>query len=62
MDANVRKQIEALVITRDEDYREICDKVNQTSKQLNARMDGLIQRFEELNGKILTLVSKANGR
>ena len=60
MDVQVRKQFESLVITRAEDYRDMSEKVNRMNKQLNMRMDVLIQRFEELNAKILTLMNKAN--
>ena len=52
------KKIELLVLTRQEDYQELSNKINQVNKQLNMRMDTLIERFDELNQKMLVLTNK----
>ena len=52
------KKIELLVLTRQEDYQELSNKINQVNKQLNMRMDTLIERFDELNQKMLILTNK----
>ncbi len=51
MDGSVGR-LELLMRTRDEDYQELCKKIHQVNKQLTARMDGLMERLEELNQKL----------
>ena len=52
------KKIELLVLTRQEDYQELSNKINQVNKQLNTRMDTLLERFSDLNQKMLVLTNK----
>ena len=52
MDVSVGEKFDLLVRTRDEDFKELSMKINQVNKQLNVRMDALIERFEELSEKI----------
>ena len=54
------KKLELLVLTRQEDYQELSNKINQVNKQLSMRMDTLIERFDELNQKMLVLTNKVN--
>jgi len=49
-----------LILTRQEDYQELSNKINQVNKQLNVRMDVLIERFAELTQKMLVLANKVN--
>jgi hypothetical protein len=60
MDDMGRKELELLILTREEDYRELSNKIKQVNSQLNMRMDALIERFEELNKKMVVLTSKVN--
>ena len=59
MDDGMGKKLELLILTRQEDYQELSNKINQVNKQLNARMDTLIERFAELNKKML-VITKGN--
>lgn len=52
------KKLELLVLTRQEDYKELSNKINQVNKQLSMRMDTLLERFDELNQKMLVLTNK----
>ena len=54
------KKIELLILTRQEDYQELSNKINQVNKHLSMRMDSLIERFAELNQKMLDLTNKVN--
>ena len=54
------KKLELLRLTCQEDYQELSNKINQVNKQLSARMDSLIERFAELNQKMLVLTNKVN--
>ena len=58
MDDAMDKKIELLVLTRQEDYQELSNKINQVNKQLNTRMDTLLERFSDLNQKMLVLTNK----
>jgi hypothetical protein len=58
MDDAMDKKIELLVLTRQEDYQELSNKINQVNKQLNMRMDTLLERFDDLNQKMLVLTNK----
>ena len=58
MDDDIDKKIELLVLTRQEDYQELSNKINQVNKQLNTRMDTLLERFDDLNQKMLVLTNK----
>ena len=60
MDDTGRKELELLILTREEDYRELQNKINQVNNQLNMRMDVLIESFEELNKKMVVLANKVN--
>jgi hypothetical protein len=60
MDADMGKKLELLILTRQEDYQELSNKINQVNKHLNARMDALIERFAELNQKLLVITNKVN--
>jgi len=60
MDDTGRKELELLILTREEDYRDLSNKIKQVNSQLNMRMDALIERFEELNKKMVVLTSKVN--
>ena len=60
MDGDVGKKFELLILTRQEDYQELSNKINQVNKHLNARMDALIERFAELNQKMLVITNKVN--
>ena len=60
MDDDMRKKLELLILTRQEDYQELFNKINQVNKQLSVRMDALIERFDELNQKMLALTNKVN--
>lgn len=62
MDDGMGKKFEQLILTRQEDYQELSNKINQVNKQLNARMDSLIERFVELNQKMLVLTHKVNNK
>ena len=58
MDDAMDKKIELLIRTRQEDYQELSNKINQVNKQLNMRMDTLLERFDDLNQKMLVLTNK----
>ena len=58
MDNDTNRKLELLLLTRQQDYQELSTKMNNINKQLGARMDALIERFEELNQKILVLTNK----
>ena len=58
MDGDMQKKFELLILTRQEDYQELSNKINQVNKHLNARMDALIERFAELNQKVLVITKK----
>ena len=60
MDDTVRKELELLILTREEDYRELQNEIKQVNNQLNMRMDVLIESFEELNKKMVVLANKVN--
>jgi len=60
MDDGMGKKLELLILTRQEDYQELSNKINQVNKQLSVRMDALIERFAELNQKMLVLTNKVN--
>ena len=61
MDDTVRKELELLILTREEDYRELSNKkIKQVNNQLNMRMDVVIESFEELNKKMVVLTNKVN--
>jgi hypothetical protein len=60
MDDTGRKELELLILTREEDYRDLSNKIKQMNTQLNMRMDALIERFEELNKKMVVLTNKVN--
>jgi hypothetical protein len=60
MDDTGRKELELLILTREEDYRDLSNKIKQVNTQLNMRMDVLIECFEELNKKMVVLTSKVN--
>jgi hypothetical protein len=60
MDDDLKKKLELLILTRQEDYQELSNKINQVNKQLNVRMDSLIEGFAELNQKMLVLTNKVN--
>jgi len=62
MDDGMGKKFEQLILTRQEDYQDLSNKINQVNKQLNARMDSLIERFAELNQKMLVLTQKVNNK
>ena len=56
------KKLELLILTRQEDYQELSNKINQVNKQLSVRMDSLIERFAELNQKMVVLTNKVNNK
>ena len=60
MDVSVGEKFDLLVRTRDEDFKELSMKINQVNKQLNVRMDALIERFEELSERINRLKTGSN--
>jgi len=60
MDDTGRKELELLILTREEDYRDLSNKIKQVNSQLNTRMDALIERFEDLSKKMVVLTSKVN--
>jgi len=60
MDDTGRKELELLILTREEDYRDLSNKIKQVNGQLNMRMDALIERFEDLSKKMVVLTSKVN--
>jgi hypothetical protein len=60
MNDDMGRKLELLILTRQEDYQELSNKINQVNKQLNVRMDALIERFAELTQKMLVLANKVN--
>jgi hypothetical protein len=60
MNDDMGRKLELLILTRQEDYQELSNKINQVNKQLNVRMDALIERFAELAQKLLVLANKVN--
>ena len=60
MDDTGRNELELLILTRQEDYRDLSNKIKQVNTQLNTRMDALIERFEDLSKKMVVLTSKVN--
>ena len=60
MDCDMEKKLELLILTRQEDFQELSNKINQVNKQLSMRMDALSERFVELNQKMLVLTNKIN--
>jgi len=60
MDCDTEKKLELLILTRQEDFQELSNKINQVNKQLSVRMDALCERFAELNQKMLVLTNKIN--
>ena len=60
MDDTGRKELELLILTREEDYRDLSNKIRQVNTQLNMRMDALLERFEDLSKKMVVLTGKVN--
>jgi hypothetical protein len=60
MDDTGRKELELLILTREEDYRDLSNKIKQVNTQLNMRMDALLERFEDLSKKMVVLTGKVN--
>jgi hypothetical protein len=60
MNDDMGRKLELLILTRQEDYQELSNKINQVNKQLNVRMDALIERFAELTQKMLVVANKVN--
>lgn len=60
MDDTGRKELELLILTREEDYRDLSNKIKQVNTQLNMRMDALLERFEDLSKNMVVLTSKVN--
>ena len=60
MDNDTNRKLELLLLTRQQDYQELSMKINNINKQLGARMDALIQRFDELHEKMVVLTNKVN--
>ena len=60
MDNDTNRKLELLLLTRQQDYQELSAKMNNINKQLGARMDALIQRFDELHEKMVVLTNKVN--
>jgi hypothetical protein len=60
MDDTGRKELELLILTREEDYRDLSNKIKQVNVQLNMRMDALLERFEDLSKKMVVLTGKVN--
>ena len=60
MDNDTNRKLELLLLTRQQDYQELSAKMNNINKQLGARMDALIQRFDELHQKMVVLTNKVN--
>ena len=60
MDNDTNRKLELLLLTRQHDYQELSMKINNVNKQLGARMDALIQRFDELHEKMVVLTNKVN--
>ena len=58
MDNDTNRKLELLLLTHQQDYQELSAKMNNINKQLGARMDALIERFEELNQKMLVLTKQ----
>jgi hypothetical protein len=58
MDNDTNRKLELLLLTRQQDYQDLSAKMNNINKQLGARMDALIARFEELNQKMLVLTKQ----
>ena len=58
MDNDTNRKLELLLLTRQQDYQELSAKMNNINKQLGARMDALIERFDELNQKMLVLTKQ----
>ena len=58
MDNDTNRKLELLLLTRQQDYQELSLKINNVNKQLGARMDALIERFEELNQRMLVLTKQ----
>ena len=58
MDNDTNRKLELLLLTRQQDYQELSAKMNNINKQLGARMDALIERFEELNQRMLVLTKQ----
>ena len=56
----MEKKLELLILTRQEDFQELSNKINQVNKQLSVRMDALSERFVELTQKMLVLTNKIN--
>ena len=60
MDNDTNRKLELLLLTHQQDYQDLSAKINTINRQLGARMDALIMRFEELNEKMLVLTNKVN--
>ena len=60
MDNDTNRKLELLLLTRQQDYQELSTKINNVNRQLGARMDALIERFDELHQKMVVLTIKVN--
>ena len=60
MDNDTNRKLELLLLTRQQDYQELSTKINNVNRQLGARMDALIERFDELHQKMVVLTNKVN--
>ena len=50
--SHCNNKIELLILTREEDYKELATKIAEIQKQLSGRVDGLARRLADLEEKM----------
>jgi phage shock protein A len=63
MSADVRGQLgqlELMMLTRHQDYQELSGKINLVNRQLNAKLDSVVERLADLHQKITSITNKLN--
>lgn len=62
MSADVRQlgQLELMMLTRHQDYQELSGKINLVNRQLNAKLDAVVERLADLHQKIASITNKLN--
>ena len=54
----MNRKLEAMLVTRQEDYQELCAKINTVNKQLCDRIDAVSKRCEQLQQSMLVLTNE----
>jgi hypothetical protein len=60
MSTDTKSELELIVLTREEDYKELSSKINVVNKQLNSKLEALNERLSDLEHKIRSLMPRSN--